>query len=547
MNSSSGVSFHKFPDDPTLLAAWIDKIPREFHRTLPKQARVCSKHFCELDYVTESFDSNATRRKQRQSVKKKLKPTAIPHVFEGCPRYLTSHCSFASKRTTPMEREKKMEIREEARFADFLEEDRVRTLTDIMNKLDRSMVTGFIHQCVENILSFHCISTTNQDSSPELKCSLLISSDLSFSAFSNGKALKYRLFSKLIEAANGNKITSMTALSNVLAALKALTNSDECDTSSLQLLKESINLLKKFMELPDVDDKSTALLLFITDQLSLIQSNDHGKRYSANTFITCFSLYSVSSSCYKSLSKFFQLPTVRRLKQLSQGFCPSQGNVDLTYLESRVKNLTSLEKNVILMVDEIYTSERIEYDNGSFVGYTEEGAVAKTVLAFMIKSVTGHHQDMVALYPVDKLDAHGLEDKCMKVLSMINDLYYVHAICVDNHAVNRAFYHNLCSCGCSNSESLLKPFIDNRFSPDRRLYLLFDTTHNLKNIFNNWINRKKFTVPMNDSQISPNFSDIVAVYNKERRIPLKIAHKLSKTSLNPNGIAKTSVKHACSK
>ena len=186
VNSSSGVSFHKFPDDPTLLAAWIDKIPREFHQTLPKQARVCSKHFCELDYVTESFDSNATRRKQRQSVKKKLKPTAIPHVFEGCPRYLTSHCSFASKRTTPMEREKKMEIREEARFADFLEEDRVRTLTDIMNKLDRSMVTGFIHQCVENILSFHCISTTNQDSSPELKCSLLISSDLSFSAFSNG-------------------------------------------------------------------------------------------------------------------------------------------------------------------------------------------------------------------------------------------------------------------------------------------------------------------------------------------------------------------------
>ena len=339
----------------------------------------------------------------------------------------------------------------------------------------------------------------------------------------------------------------MTALSNVLAILKALINSDECDTSSLQLLKESIDLLKKFMELPEVDDKSTALLVFITDQLSLIQSNDHGKRYSANTFITCFSWYSVSSSCYKSLSKFFQLPTVRRLKQLSQGFCPSQGNVDLTYLESRVKNLTSLEKNVILMVDEIYTSERIEYDNGSFVGYTEEGAVAKTVLAFMIKSVTGHHQDMVALYPVDKLDAHGLEDKCMKVLSMINDLYYVHAICVDNHAVNRAFYHNLCSCGCSNSESLLKPFIDNPFSPDRRLYLLFDTTHNLKNIFNNWINRKKFTVPMNDSQISPNFSDIVAVYNKERRIPLKIAHKLSKTSLNPNGIAKTSVKHACSK
>ena len=65
VNSAKCVSFHKFPDDPTLLTAWLNKIPREF-QTLPKQARVCSKHFCELDFSTDTFDSNPTRRKHRQ-------------------------------------------------------------------------------------------------------------------------------------------------------------------------------------------------------------------------------------------------------------------------------------------------------------------------------------------------------------------------------------------------------------------------------------------------------------------------------------------------
>ena len=189
-----------------------------------------------------------------------------------------------------MEREKEAEIRAEAILTNFMEKDEVRTQNDIINNLDKAVVSGFVHQLKDDVLSFHHICTSDIETIPKLKCSLLISSDLSFSAFSHGSPLKRRSLSKLYEVANGGKIESMTALSNVLAALKAIVSDDdrECEIPSTQLLEETIDLLQKYMNLPDVNEKSMKLLLFIIDQLRLIIANDHGKRYSSDTYITCF-------------------------------------------------------------------------------------------------------------------------------------------------------------------------------------------------------------------------------------------------------------------
>ena len=55
------------------------------------------------------------------------------------------------------------------------------------------------------------------------------------------------------------------------------------------------------------------------------------------------------------------------------------------------------------MIDEIYTAARIEYHQGEFTGFTDDGKVAKTVLAFMIESITSKFRDVVKLIPVDGL------------------------------------------------------------------------------------------------------------------------------------------------
>ncbi len=66
------------------------------------------------------------------------------------------------------------------------------------------------------------------------------------------------------------------------------------------------------------------------------------------------------------------------------------------------------------------------------------------------------------------------------------------------------------------------------------------------------INKRVFHLPGSDHAdlITPNcttnFSHIKALFFKEEHLPLKVAHALKKSSLNPNNVARTSPSHTLS-
>ena len=91
-----------------------------------------------------------------------------------------------------------------------------------------------------------------------------------------------------------------------------------------------------------------------------------------------------SNSLFKKLQDFFILPTVRRLRQLSVTTTVESWKLDFSYLQQRVVTLTERGRIVTLMLDEVYTAQRVEYSNGAFIGLTEEGVPAKTILAFKV-------------------------------------------------------------------------------------------------------------------------------------------------------------------
>src|ERR1700727_1693577 len=81
------ISMHRFPKDVNLRTTWINNIHRkDFVPT--ENTRICSQHFYEKDFITESRDGNIYREKKSIRLKL-LKIDAIPLIFKDQPCYFT--------------------------------------------------------------------------------------------------------------------------------------------------------------------------------------------------------------------------------------------------------------------------------------------------------------------------------------------------------------------------------------------------------------------------------------------------------------------------
>ena len=103
-------------------------------------------------------------------------------------------------------------------------------------------------------------------------------------------------------------------------------------------------------------------------------------------------------------------------------------------------------------------------------------------------------------------------------------------------------------CGVELTHSIVHPT-----RKTEKLFLLFDFTHNFKNIFNAFINKGHMNLPTSGHENIPgenclaSFAHIKHLYALDEGKILKIAHSLRKASLNPSSIARTSPPHALGK
>ena len=265
-----------------------------------------------------------------------------------------------------------------------------------------------------------------------LDASLTINSDLKFDIYFRGKLIP---LSKVNYLLSSDKISSFTELSNLLALVKSWCENKADVLTTEDLLKTAILQLQEI-----VHSRPTAfaeLITFIIEQLKLILIPVNARHYSNELLINAFLWHMTSPASYKVLRNVFLLPTVRRLQQLSSGMNVEANTVNKQYLEIRTLPLKPYEKTVILMIDEIYTARRVEYSNGAFVGLTSDGKPAKTVLSFMVQSVSSHYKDIVCIIPVSRLSTQDLLKYFRKVMVDLEGFLRVIAISVDNHAVNR--------------------------------------------------------------------------------------------------------------
>ena len=132
-----------------------------------------------------------------------------------------------------------------------------------------------------------------------------------------------------------------------------------------------------------------------------------------------------------------------------------------------------------------------------------------------------------------------------KMMVLLKDFLFIQAVSVDNHAINRKLY----SLVRSSDNDEIPSIAEHPTHPDEKLFLLFDSTHNLKNVFNNFHVRQVFRYPTFDGNLTEKavFCDLVSIYKNESGQSLRRAHKLTKDILNPSSASKVSPTHALGK
>ena len=553
------ITFHSFPlSRPELLDKWIRAVHRvDFKPT--KYSRVCSRHFTSADFLTTSRDSNQARRRKKQSddgtegdfVNRHLKPDAVPCVFYNVPSYLTAAAestprltnlgSALSRRETEARR---LEVLEES----FTADDKISGLNvaDIEHKLkSESSVPGGYQTFVSDGLLMLCMLTTT-DGIPKVSCSISVNSQLCVVVALKGSAVPHHMYRDLCPG--DSYIDSLSQLVNLMARLKAWSDDGLASVRVDDKISMAVDTLDSCLNELDDDDDRYRHIKFLTEQIRLSLRAKYTRVYSPQLLVMSYIIHATSAAAYRVLmnENVLCLPSLTTLKKVTRKLNDtsdsSLNNTD--YLKIRLSKLSQFDRNVLVMIDEIYIAKRVEFSRGEIHGLTEAGEVASTLLCFMVKSLTSKYRDLVAMYPMSKLTAIKLNESFTQVLKLLHSVSFnVVAVSVDNAAANRKFFVDLLC------EGQLKTSVVNPES-GQPMFLIFDPVHDLKNVYNNFQSRKHFECPPMNRNLPTgcvaDFKDIADLYNMESSMSLKKAHRLSTACLYPKSIEKTSVKLATS-
>ena len=118
------------------------------------------------------------------------------------------------------------------------------------------------------------------------------------------------------------------------------------------------------------------------------------------------------------------LPSFRQLNRITQYItCESDilGMNNVTYLKGKNKNLSSHDKIVSLLIDEIHVKPSVLYKNKTITGFASNKPKeeAKAMQAFMISSIFSSYKEIINLVPVARMTSKNLLDMILKVLEIV--------------------------------------------------------------------------------------------------------------------------------
>ncbi|XP_055379180.1 uncharacterized protein LOC129610592 [Condylostylus longicornis] len=542
------VSTFQFPTDKRLRKAWINAIPRE-NWVPSKHSAVCYLHFAE-----ECFAKKPNKRRR-------LKDDAIPTIFNNYPACLSKIllCNTSLKvvkREVPLKND-----------------DEINDFENFLSKIDENVkFDGWLLYKNSSYVVLYFLKEESHFGC-KFKYRIKIDSNLKVSCFSEITEIPVRKFENVLPL--DMKLTLWSQLKKLIIFFDS--NSDIVDQeldSQSNLLGQALRYLNNFKKANSSFKKSKQLDTVI-DQIKLLIMKI--PRYSCETIVMSFLIFAHSKSTYLILSEFLTLPSKRHLQRLSSTLhsTPTYRNDenDDEYIADISQSLTEREKIVAILIEEIHidqykvntvpvksdaekansptkSSKKTKTNNASGKPDAEiletsnknnsekadsEKAnnapkTAKTILAYMVKSVFGNFKKIIRLYPV----ANPTEDYLVKTTKSVIDIvqnkgFHVLVIISDNIKTNQGMY------------SILTGENENFFpNPNGKgnIYLLYDTVNLFKNIRNNWMYAPNMTFLFSDFDTHEmkhaNFAHIRELFQQEESYLIKKAYKLNKKTLFPS-------------
>ena len=235
-------------------------------------------------------------------------------------------------------------------------------------------------------------------------------------------------------------LTTLSQLLNIMARVKAWSDERLSSLPPEVLLDGAVQYLKDYLAAIDDNSKECSRISFMLEQIKLGRCGKYTRHYSTQLIILSYLLNAASPAAYDYLLEqdILLLPSVETLGKVTIQLNSNTGLDNSSYLRLRIADLNEYKRTVLLIIDEIYVAKRVEYSGGEVQGLTPDGAVASTLLCFMVKFLASKYKDIVAIYPIATLNA-AMQYECFKEVqrSLTAVGLYVVAISVDNASTNR--------------------------------------------------------------------------------------------------------------
>ena len=187
-----------------------------------------------------------------------------------------------------------------------------------------------------------------------------------------------------------------------------MTNLDEMDSA--------INFIKYY----DTDDDIRATKeKFLTRQIQLLNKREN-EEFSQEDLQVSFSIYSLSRNAYESILKYIVFPCVRTLRRITNKV---DSLPDEQFLDGVTANLSEVQKQCFMLIDEIYVLPGYQYSGSVVHGKAEDwpDEKARTILALMLNFLFGGSKLVFKLHPVHTLDSIFLRERIDSALNKLHD------------------------------------------------------------------------------------------------------------------------------